>query len=129
MDSILVDHLEGLLSGSLEGTRAMRKMVLLAACLAEPAIPPEIEKQLERLCRRIWLEEVFEALLAPLNACLRTPKDREQAAIDLSGLMAQIDESRKALESCEPVNQAVLIHWILEQAREKRLLGKLRSKR
>lgn len=129
MDSILADQLEWLLSGNMEGIRFKRQLVLLAGCLAEQTIPDEIEKQLANLCRIISLEEVFRALLEPLNACLRGTKEKEISNIDLSSLMTQIEATRQALNDCEPVNQAVLLSWLLGRAREKKLLPKVRGLR
>jgi len=129
MDEILANQLEWLLSGNMEGTRFKRQIVLLAGCLANPAMPEEIERQVTNLCRRIALEEIFDALLAPVNAYLRNTKEKETQAIDLSGLVGQIEATRQALNECEPVNQAVLISWLIALAREKRLLGKIRGNR
>jgi len=104
-------------------------MVLLAGCLADGAGPEEIERQIANLCKRISLEEVFTALLAPLNAYLRNSKDHEKAALDLTGLITQIDATREALNECEPVNQAAIIAWLLARARDKKLLVKIRGTR
>lgn len=129
MDAILVDQLEWLLSGNMEGKRFKRQIVLLAGCLADGVIPEEIERQIANLCKRIGLEEVFAALLEPLNAYLRNSKDHEKAALDLSGLIAQVEATREALNECEPVNQAAIIAWLLARAKEKKLLVKIRGTR
>lgn len=129
MDSILTDQLEWLISGNMEGVRFKRQLVLLAGCLAEQAMPEAIEKQITNLCQRIALEEVFAALMEPLNAFLRNVKDKDTLGLDISGLMAQVEATRQALNECEPVNQALLITWILGRAREKKLLSKLRGLR
>lgn len=128
MDSILADQLEWLLSGNMEGIRFKRQLVLLAGCLADQTLPNDIELQLAHL-RRIALEEVFSALLEPLNSYLRSSKDKEAPVIDLSVLMTQIEATRQALNDAEPVYQAVLLTWLLGQAKERKLLSKLRGSR
>jgi hypothetical protein len=129
MDSILTDQLEWLISGNMEGLRFKRQILLLAGCLADGPIPPHIEQEINKLCKRIALEEVFTALLEPINAFLRNAKSKEAPPLDLSGLLAQVEATRQALNDCEAVNQPSLITWILGQAREKKLLSKLRSSR
>lgn len=129
MESILTDQLEWLLSGNMEGTRFKRQIVLLAGCLADEDLPDEINRQITNLCRRIGHEEVFESLLGPLNMFLRNAKGNEAPALDLNSLMAQIESTRQALIDCEPVNQALLITWILGRARDKKLLAKIRGSR
>ena len=129
MESILTDQLEWLLSGNMEGTRFKRQIVLLAGCLADEDLPEEINRQITNLCRRIGHEEVFESMLGPLNMFLRNAKGNEAPALDLNSLMAQIESTRQALIDCEPVNQALLITWILGRARDKKLLAKIRGNR
>lgn len=129
MESILTDQLEWLLSGNMEGTRFKRQIVLLAGCLADDDLPEEINRQITNLCRRIGHEEVFESLLGPLNIFLRNAKGNDAPALDLNSLMAQIESTRQALIDCEPVNQALLITWILGRARDKKLLAKVRGSR
>lgn len=129
MDSILADQLEWLLSGNMEGIRFKRQLLLLAGCLADQAIPSEIEKQLANLSRRIALEEVFSALLEPVNAYLRGNKEKDAPAFDLSSLMAQIEATRQGLDECDPVNLAVLLSWLLGRAKDRKLLSKIRCSR
>lgn len=129
MDSILADQLEWLISGNMEGLRFKRQLVLLASCLAEQDIPDNIERQVANLSKRIALEEVFEALLKPLNEYLRNGGDKESSKLDISGLVSQIEATRQALNECEPVNQAILIAWLINRAREKKLLSKIRGMR
>jgi len=123
VDSILTDQVEWLISGNMEGLRFKRQMVLLIGCLTDGQLPDAIEKQLLLLSQRIALEEVFASLLEPLNVFMRNIKDSEICqALDLSGLLAQINSTRDALNGCEPVNQAALISWILGRAKELKLL-------
>lgn len=131
MDTILTDQLEWLISGNMEGIRFKRQMVLLVGCLADGPLPDVIEKQLLMLSQRIALEEVFASLLEPLNIFLRNAKNGEiHQALDLSGLLVQIDSTRQALNACEAGNPAILISWILGRARERKLLnGKARNGR
>lgn len=129
MDSILADQLEWLISGNMEGLRFKRQLILLVGCLAEQEIPCEVERQIAILCKRIGLEEVFEALLKPLNEYLRNVGEKDSRELDISGLIAQIEATRQALNDCEPVNQAILITWLINRAREKKLLSKIRGMR
>lgn len=129
MDSILADQLEWLISGNMEGLRFKRQLILLVGCMAEQEIPSEVERQIAILCKRIGLEEVFEALLKPLNEYLRNVGEKDSRELDISGLIAQIEATRQALNDCEPVNQAILINWLINRAREKKLLSKIRGMR
>lgn len=129
MDSILADQFEWLISGNMEGLRFKRQIVLLAGCLADQTVPKEVEQQIANLSKRIALEEVFDALMEPLNAYLRNAGDKDSTVLDISGLMAQIEATRQALTDCEPVNQATLITWLMSRAREKKLLSKIRGTR
>lgn len=129
MDSILADQLEWLISGNMEGLRFKRQLVLLAGCLADQDIPDDVERQVANLCKRIEQEELFEALMKPLNEYLRNGGDKESSKLDISGLIAQVEASRQALNDCEPVNQALLITWVISRAREKKLLSKIRGMR
>ena len=129
MDSILTDQLEWLISGNMEGLRFKRQLVLLAGCLADAAIPAEIEAQLVKLSQRIACEEVFNALLEPLNTYFRQTKEKDSSHLDITGLVAQVEASCKALTQCEPANLALIVNWLLSRARDRKLLGKLRSSR
>lgn len=129
MDSILADQLEWLISGNMEGLRFKRQIVLLVGCLADQTVPKEIEQQIANLSKRIGLEEIFDALMEPLNAYLRNAGDKDSMVLDISGLMAQIEATRQALHDSEPVNQATLITWLMSRAREKKLLSKIRGTR
>lgn len=128
MDAILANQLEWLLSGNMEGTRYKRQLIHLCGCLADNNLPDEIDRQLALLSKRISLEEVFKALLDPLDAYLRNQKDPFKA-FDLSGLLGQIEATRLALSECEPVNQAQLINWLISRAKERNLLRKMRGNR
>lgn len=129
MDSILTDQLEWLISGNMEGLRFKRQLVLLAGCLADGAMPAEIEPQVSKLSQRIACEEVFNALLEPLNVYLRQTKEKEASNLDITGLISQVEASRLALTQCEPVNLALIVTWLLGRARDRKLLNKMRSSR
>jgi hypothetical protein len=129
LDSILTDQLEWLISGNMEGLRFKRQLVLLAGCLADVAIPVEIEAQLGKLSQRIACEEVFNAVLEPLNTYFRQTKEKESGHLDITGLVAQVEASRLELTQCEPANLALIVNWLLGRARDRKLLGKLRGSR
>lgn len=129
VDSILADQLEWLISGNMEGLRFKRQLVLLAGCLADGAMPAEIEVQLSKLSQRIAAEEVFVALLEPVNTYLRQNKDKEACNLDITGLIAQVEASRLELKQCEPTNLALIVTWLLGRARDRKLLSKLRGSR
>lgn len=57
-----------MISGNMEGLRFKRQLLLLAGCLADGAMPVDIEAQIAKLTQRIAREEVFSALLEALNA-------------------------------------------------------------
>lgn len=129
MDSILADQLGWLISGNMAGIRFRRQLLLLAACLADGEMPPEVEAQIAKLTQRIAREEVFSALLETLNAYLRQTKDKEATPLDVSGLVAQVEASRQELNECEPANIALILTWVLSRARDKKLMSKLRASR
>lgn len=128
MDSIVTNQLEWLISGNMEGLRFKRQLLLLAGCLADGAIPGNIEEELSRLTRRIASEEVFHSLLDSLNAYIRI-KDKEQANLDMSGLIAQVEATREELKQCDPANTALILTWLLGKAKDRKLLGKIRGQR
>lgn len=122
MDAILKDQIEWLISGNMEGLRFKRQLLLLAGCLADGALPDNIEKELSRLTKRIACEEVFNALLDSVNAYLRQ-NNKEQAPLDIGDLVAQVEAAREELKEYEPANTALVVAWLLGQARERKLLG------
>jgi len=129
LDSILTDQLEWLISGNMEGLRFKRQLVLLAGCLADGAMPAEIGAEVSKLSQRIACEEVFNALLEPLNIYLRQTKENEACNLDITGLIAQVEASRLELTQCESANLALIVNWLLGRARDRKLLGKLRGSR
>lgn len=129
MDAILKDQIAWLISGNMEGLRFKRQLLLLAGCLADGAVPENIEQELSRLTKWIACEEVFHALLDALNAFLRQGKDKDQAPLDISGLITQVEATREELKQCEPANTALVMAWLLSKARERKLLGKIRGLR
>lgn len=129
MDSILADQLEWLISGNMEGLRFKRQLLLLAGCLADGEMPPEVEAQVAKLTQRIAREEVFNALLETLNTYLRQIKEKDAATFDASGLVAQIEASRQDLNQCEPANIALIVTWLVSRARDRKLIGKSRASR
>jgi len=129
MDSILADQLAWLISGNMEGLRFKRQLLLLAGCLADGEASSEVEAQIAKLTQRIAREEVFSALLETLNTYLRQAKDKDAAALDVSGLVAQVEASRQELNQCEPANIALIVTWLLTRARDRKLISKLRAVR
>lgn len=119
MDSILTDQIEWLISGNIEGLRFKRQLLLLTSGLADRAMSDNIEGELSRLTRRIASEDVFHSPLYSLNVYIRI-KDKDQANLDLNGLIAQVDATRAKLKQCEPSNTALIVTW---------LLGKIQSLR
>lgn len=129
MDSILADQLEWLISGNMEGLRFKRQLILLSGCLADGVLPAEIELEIARLSRRIACEEVFQALLEPLNAYLRQTKDKDSSILDINSLVTQVEAGRQELNLCEAPNMVLILTWLLRRARDRKLLGKLRGAR
>lgn len=128
MDAILKDQIEWLISGNMEGLRFKRQLLLLAGCLADGTLTDNVEKEISRLTKRIACEEVFNALLDALNTYLRQ-NNKEQAPLDISGLVAQVEASREELKQCEPANTVLILAWLLGKAKEQKLLGKIRGLR
>lgn len=129
LDSILADQLEWLISGNMEGLRFKRQLLLLVGCLADGAMPVEIEAQIAKLTQRIASEEVFSALLEALNSYLRQTKEKDACTLDVTGLIAQVEASRQELNQCEPANIALIVTWLLGRARDRKLISKLRASR
>lgn len=128
MDAILKDQIEWLISGNMEGLRFKRQLLLLAGCLADGTLTDNVEKEISRLTKRIACEEVFNALLDALNTYFRQ-NNKEQAPLDISGLVAQVEASREELKQCEPANTVLIVAWLLGKAKEQKLLGKIRGLR
>ena len=124
MDSILADQMEWLISGNMEGLRFKRQLLLLAGCLADGEMPSGIASSIDKLTQRIAQEEVFNALLDSLNICLRQIKHSDAGNMDISTLVAQVEDARHVLDQCEPANTALVVAWLLGRARERKLLKK-----
>lgn len=131
MDDLVIDQLEWLLSCNLQGNRLARHVLVLAGALADTKIPEHISGQLTLLSRQVLLQETFDALVGALN---QFPKSlgriKNESSIgaeadvqDLSGLIAQIEDTRRKLLDIESVNYGELIGWIVGQAKQNKLWG------
>jgi hypothetical protein len=137
MNEHLVDQLEFLFSGNLQGNRLARSLPVLCGCLAGGALPDPIREKLAVLSRQVLLQDVFDTLVNALNQFTKTtpsfhpdPAHREPhggTAVGMAPLIEQIEQARRELSNCEVANQSEIIAWIVAQAKEQKLWG--RSKR
>ena len=129
MQEMIADQIEWLLSGSLQGIRLKRQLLLVAGCVADDDTPDDIQMQLGALCCQINRQEVFEALLVPLNAHLSGKREHFSATVDINQLLQQIDTARAELNACENADEAKILAWVMNQARQKKLFRAGRSRR
>ena len=136
MDELLADQLEWLLSCNLQGNRLAHHLLIISGCLANTVLPEHISKQMAALSRQVMLQELFDTLVHSFDSYSKSqPRTKPEAtssepsnAVELTGLIDQIQDARLQLMQCEPVNYAELIAWIANQAKEKKLWGKARRR-
>ncbi len=137
MDEMLTEQLEWLLSSHLQGTRLARCLLVLTGCLADDNLPDNIKQQMAALSRQAILQEVFDTLVASLNqfskfAFQSAEKQASNTDIrargDLCALIAQVEQARIALSSCEAVNYSEIVAWVVGQAKARKLWVKLRRR-
>lgn len=136
MDHLLIDQLESLLASNLNSKRIPGQLLILVGSLAGDDMPERISRQMTTLSRIVLLQDLFEALAQPLNNLSRNTQlfkiDKDEAlhgACDMTGLLAQIEDARRQLAECEPVNYAELIAWVVGKAKENKLWSNGRSRR
>lgn len=133
MDDILIEHVEALLAESIYSKRIGRRLLLLVGALSEETIPEEILQQTQTLSRLIVLQDLFDALMEPVNHVARGSRPPGQVhpnvSPDLGPAFAQIEETRRQIAACDPVNYAQILAWIMARARERKLLRKGRANR
>ena len=129
MQDMIADQIEWLLTGNLQGLRLKHQLLLVAGCVADDDTPSDIQKQLEALCCRINRQEVFEALLAPLNARLSVKGEQSSPSVDINQLLQQIDTARTELNACEDADEAKILAWVMANARQKKLFRATGSRR
>lgn len=135
MDEMLSDQIEWLISCNLQGNRLARHLLILSGCLADDVMPEKISRQMSALSRQVLLQEGFDALVAVLNQFSRIIPGKPEnnpinniRNIDLTALLAQIEDARQQLAACEPVNYAEIIAWITAQARARKLWRRSRTR-
>lgn len=136
MEHLLIDQLESLLSNNLNSKRIAGQLLILTGCLADEDIPEHISRQMAALSRIVLLQDIFDALVAPLNTMVRAPSalrneknESENTSSDMAALLAQIEAARRQLSECETVNYAELIAWVMNKARERKLWNSGRTRR
>jgi len=133
MDELLTEHLEAVFSESIYTKRMGRRILLLVGALCEEALPDEILRQTTMLSRLVVLQDLFDALMEPVNAVARgswrPAQDRPDTYPDLAPVFAQIEETRRQIAECDTVNYAQLLAWIMARGRERKLLRKGRGTR
>lgn len=136
MDDLLSDQLEWFFSCNLQGNRLAHHLLIITGCLADSTLPEHISRQMATLSRQVMLQEMFDTLVNSFNGFAKTPlrsttdtvAPDARSNIELSGLIAQIEDARQQLLNCETVNFAELIAWISGQAKERKLLSKGRRR-
>jgi hypothetical protein len=136
MDDLLGDQLEWLFSCNLQGNRLAHHLLIITGRLADRALPEHISRQMATLSRQVMLQEMFDTLVKSFNEFAKSPPRGKtdpvapdaHSTMELSGLIAQIDDARQQLLKCETVNFAELIAWISCQAKERKLLSKGRRR-
>ena len=123
LDSIIRDQLEWLFSGHATGKRFHQQLLAVAGYVAEETIPEAIAKQLMSLSRQVVLMDILDSLLTPLNLVARA-NPSESTGSQVVSLVAQIEDMRKDIQACEPVNTAEVLAWVLGRARTMKLLGR-----
>lgn len=136
MENLLIDQLEWLLSCNLQGKRLTHHLLILSGALADEPIPEHINQQMITLSRQALLQETLDSLIATFNQLVRMPitiKPEMQQFPDTDGpertaLLAQIEDTRQQLLSCEAINYAELISWIVARAKQRKLWNKGRGR-
>lgn len=100
-----------------------------------PVIPEHIRDKLAVLSRQVLLQDVFDTLVGSLNHLTKStanfnfePSARGNLVSPspspaLEHLIAQIEQARLVLSSCEVANQSEIIGWVVGQAKEQKLWG------
>jgi hypothetical protein len=123
LDSIIRDQLEWLFSGHATSKRFHQQLLAVAGYVAEETIPDAIAKQLMSLSRQVVLLDMLDSMLTPLNLIARA-NPSESTASQIVTLVAQIEETRRGIQACDPVNTAEVLGWILKRAREMKLIAR-----
>ena len=138
MDELIVDHLEGVLSGTMQGSRLAKSLPVLCGCLGGAELPEHIRDKLAVLARQVLLQDIFDSLVSALNQCNKSVPKFSPAPIQhdlhimpapgLERLLEQIEQARVALSSCEVSNHGEIIGWIVAQAKDQKLWGRTRRR-
>ena len=138
MDELIVDHLEGVISGSMQGSRLAKSLPVLCGCLGGAELPEHIREKLAILARQVLLQDVFDSLVNSLNQLNKSvprfspePSQRDHQVMPSPGLerlLDQIEQARVALSSCDVSNQSEIIGWIVAQAKGQKLWGRTRRR-
>jgi hypothetical protein len=133
MDDVLTEHLEAVLGESIYSKRIGRRLLVLVGALCEESMPEEILRQTQALSRLVVLQDLFEALMEPINLAARGSRNGipnpPGTFPDLAPAFTQIEETRRQIAECEPVNYAQLLAWVMARARERKLVRKGRAGR
>ncbi|NTV95366.1 MAG: hypothetical protein HGA75_08095 [Thiobacillus sp.] len=139
IEDIVNEKLEWLLNQGGQYNRTGKHLIALTGALADDTMPEHVARQMEIVTRQVMLWDILDSLINSLDIlhryCLKPDKRKEdQDRVDIqvieeASLMAQIEATRKDLVSCEPVNHAELIAWVVGRARDKKLISTGRNRR
>ena len=130
LDELIADQIEWLLANYSNTNRLGRQLVMLVGFLAEGSLPEYIDRQTASLSRLVVLQDMFDALIAALNAMSRqVPFAKPDKALaegvsctEPARLLDQIEATRRDLAACDQVNYAQLIAWVVAQAKARKIL-------
>ena len=132
MNDIILDQIDWIVANNGNSNRLARQLISLIGALADGALPDDIAHQTLTLSRLVVLQDCFDALVKAFTSaeCRVVPNNprqpgeqTESSAIPSTSPMAeQIDQVRRQIAECDPINFAQLIAWVMGQARTKKLL-------
>ena len=132
MNDIILDQIDWIVTNNGNSNRLARQLISLIGVLADGALPDEIALQTLTLSRLVVLQDCFDELvkaftstecrLVPNNARPTVEQTDSLAMSTTSPIAEQIDQVRRQIAECEPVNFAQLISWVMGQARAKKLI-------
>ena len=132
MSDIILDQIDWTVANHGNSNRLARQLISLIGVLADGVLPEDIAHQTRILSRLVVLQHCFDALVEAFTSagCQIAPnkprqpgEQTESSAIPTtSPLDEPIDQVRREIAECDPINFAQLIAWVTGQTRTKELL-------